>query len=114
MRCKEKVIKKVLAFCGIANPDFFFNSLADKGLEISSKIAFGDHHRYKKNDIDRIDKKAGKEGCDVLITTAKDMVKLTKIEALRAQLQESIEREEYERAAQLRDELRAIEQQSRK
>ena len=33
-------------------------------------------------------------------------VKLTKIEALRAQLSESIEREDYEKAAQLRDELR--------
>lgn len=37
-------------------------------------------------------------------------VKLTKLEALRAQLKESIEREDYERAAQLRDEIRKLEQ----
>jgi uncharacterized protein len=37
-------------------------------------------------------------------------VKVTKLEALRAQLKESIEREDYERAAQLRDEIRRLEQ----
>ena len=42
--------------------------------------------------------------------TKKPSVKLTKVEALRAQLQEAIEREEYEKAAQLRDELRKLEQ----
>jgi bifunctional DNase/RNase len=36
--------------------------------------------------------------------------KLTKIEALRAQLKEAIEREDYEKAAHLRDEIRTIEQ----
>ncbi|TAK55184.1 MAG: hypothetical protein EPO24_12390 [Bacteroidetes bacterium] len=35
--------------------------------------------------------------------------RLTKVEALRAQLQDSIEREDYERAAKLRDELRKME-----
>ena len=37
-------------------------------------------------------------------------VKLTKMEALRAALKDSIEREDYERAAQLRDEIRKLEQ----
>ena len=37
-------------------------------------------------------------------------VKMTKLEALRAQLKESIEREDYERAASLRDEIRKLEQ----
>jgi bifunctional DNase/RNase len=36
--------------------------------------------------------------------------KLTRIEALRAQLKEAVEREDYEKAAKLRDELRNIEQ----
>lgn len=39
--------------------------------------------------------------------------KLTKLEALRAQLQEAIEREDYEKAAKLRDELRKLESQQR-
>lgn len=37
-------------------------------------------------------------------------VKLTKLEALRAQLKDAIEREDYEKAAELRDELRKLEQ----
>lgn len=36
--------------------------------------------------------------------------KLTKLEALRAQLKEAVEREDYEKAAQLRDDIRRIEQ----
>jgi bifunctional DNase/RNase len=36
--------------------------------------------------------------------------RLTKLEALRTQLTEAVEREDYEKAAQLRDELRRIEQ----
>ncbi|HEV8538939.1 MAG TPA: bifunctional nuclease domain-containing protein [Bacteroidota bacterium] len=35
--------------------------------------------------------------------------KLTKLEALRAQLMDAIEREDYEKAAQLRDEIRKLE-----
>lgn len=36
--------------------------------------------------------------------------RLTKLEALRAQLKDAVEREDYERAAQLRDEIRKFEQ----
>lgn len=36
--------------------------------------------------------------------------KLTRLEALRAQLREAVEREDYEKAAQLRDDIRRIEQ----
>ncbi len=36
--------------------------------------------------------------------------KLTRIEALRAQLKDAVEREDYEKAAKLRDELRNLEQ----
>lgn len=36
--------------------------------------------------------------------------KLTKLEALRAQLKDAVEREDYERAAKLRDEIRKFEQ----
>jgi len=36
--------------------------------------------------------------------------KLTKVETLRAQLKDAIEREDYEKAAKLRDEIRKFEQ----
>ncbi len=37
-------------------------------------------------------------------------ISLTKLEALRAQLNEAIEREDYEKAAKLRDEIKKLEQ----
>jgi len=50
------------------------------------------------------------EGGATGTTSAKPKeAKLTKIEALRAQLQESIEREDYEKAAHIRDEIRKYE-----
>ncbi len=36
--------------------------------------------------------------------------KVSKLEALRGQLKEAVEREDYEKAAQLRDDIRRIEQ----
>lgn len=50
------------------------------------------------------------EGADASAPAKGKEGKLSKIETLRAQLKESIEREDYERAAQLRDEIRNIEQ----
>jgi uncharacterized protein len=51
------------------------------------------------------------EGAEASATPPKGKeVKMTKIETLRTQLKESIEREDYERAAQLRDEIRKLEQ----
>jgi bifunctional DNase/RNase len=51
------------------------------------------------------------EGAEASATPPKGKeVKMTKLETLRTQLKESIEREDYEKAAQLRDEIRKLEQ----
>lgn len=52
---------------------------------------------------------ADQEAADVLPGKKGADTKLTKLEALRAQLMDAIEREDYERAAQLRDEIRKVE-----
>ncbi len=49
------------------------------------------------------------ESSDALTSSAGKDSKLTKLEALRAQLMDAIEREDYEKAAQLRDEIRKLE-----
>ena len=36
-----------LAFCGLAHPRQFWQSLADIGIYPVATYAFGDHHRYK-------------------------------------------------------------------
>lgn len=67
--------KKVLAFCGIARPQNFWQSLEGQGAEIAYKISFPDHHKYTQKDIDHIIEKA-KEGEYTIVTTEKDLVKV--------------------------------------
>ncbi len=65
---------KLLLFSGIARPDSFRNSVKELGYEISDHIVFGDHHSYDRADLERIARAAG--GCEAVITTQKDAVKL--------------------------------------
>jgi len=50
------------------------------------------------------------EAADMGVPAKGKEIKLTKLEALRAQLKDAIEREDYEKAAQIRDELRTLDQ----
>lgn len=63
----------VLAFCAVARPLVFFDSLRAMGAEVDT-MAFSDHHAYTPRDIRRIKKRAEKK--DWIITTDKDMVKI--------------------------------------
>ena len=68
--------KKIYAFCAIGNPESFFyllQSLSDK--IIGTKI-YRDHHFYTYKDILYLQKQAVKIGCDYLVTTEKDMIKI--------------------------------------
>jgi tetraacyldisaccharide 4'-kinase len=64
--------KKVCAFCGIAKPDSFKKTLLDAGAQVLSFNIFPDHHRYNKNELEKI--KTGFIECraDFLISTQKD------------------------------------------
>jgi tetraacyldisaccharide 4'-kinase len=66
----------VFAFCGLGNPQNFFHQLENKGINIAGRKAFPDHHIYDQEHIAAIEKKASAAGCESLITTAKDAVKL--------------------------------------
>ena len=46
--------EKLLAFCGLGNPNKFFDTLKKNGYEISSTREFPDHYAYKKNDINNL------------------------------------------------------------
>jgi tetraacyldisaccharide 4'-kinase len=67
----------VAAFCGIGNPDAFFNGLRQQGQVLALTRAFPDHHSYKQRDVDALVQEAKRLGVRNLITTAKDGVKLT-------------------------------------
>ena len=69
--------KRVLAFCGIANPSSFRRSLENAGACIDSFIVFPDHYRYSGKDIRSICGKADFAKVEMIVTTEKDGVKLT-------------------------------------
>ncbi len=74
---------RIMAFCALGNPDNFFHqideefdkeSMSEFDLSIFKK--FPDHHFYSQNNVDRLEKQARECRMDVLVTTAKDAVKL--------------------------------------
>ena len=69
--------KKIYAFAGIANPDYFKDILVANGADIVKFKSFRDHHIYKQRDMDKIKTEA--EGLDI-ITTEKDLVKLKEMQ----------------------------------
>jgi tetraacyldisaccharide 4'-kinase len=64
------------AFCAIGNPESFFALLKREGFELKYQRAFRDHHHFDQSDLDRIKDAARKAGAELLLTTAKDAVKL--------------------------------------
>ena len=67
--------RKLIAFCGIARPEKFFQTLKNLNLNVIEKIPFPDHFLYSKNDLENLRKK-GKQENALLVTTEKDIVKI--------------------------------------
>ena len=78
--------RKVLAVCGIGNPDAFFETVARSGAEVVGRIAFDDHAAYDAAAAARIASAAGNAGAEILVTTAKDRVRIEDPSALGAPL----------------------------
>lgn len=68
---------KVCAVAGIANPESFFQQLLLLGLNVQTTVALKDHSQFDRKALSRVETAAS--GCDVLITTEKDAVKLSSI-----------------------------------
>ena len=66
----------VVAFCGIAKPKAFFESLKKTGAHIVEQISFADHHHYSHEDLKKLKELLTKSGAEYLITTRKDLIKL--------------------------------------
>jgi tetraacyldisaccharide 4'-kinase len=68
--------KRVLLFCGLANPDSFFR-LAEKQIRhVEKTIAFPDHVSYTNEQLHDIKSEFVYYNCDLAFTTEKDAVKL--------------------------------------
>ena len=64
-----------LAFCSLANPNKFYNTLKQLKFNILATKSFNDHHHYSDQDIENLLKNSNKYK---LITTQKDIVKIPK------------------------------------
>ena len=66
---------RVLAFCGLANPQNFFSEI-EGCVYLAAVEKFRDHHNYTQSDADALTKIARGCGAEMLVTTVKDAVKL--------------------------------------
>jgi len=78
--------EKVCAFAGIAHPEAFERSLAELGAEVAAFRAFPDHHPYGRADAEEIRRLAAAAGAGMVLTTAKDAVRLHDIPDFRAEV----------------------------
>lgn len=67
------------AFCGIASPTSFLESLTEMGCEIVDHKSFPDHFNYTLDHLNELNTEARKRGAK-LVCTEKDAVKLKEID----------------------------------
>ncbi|MCC6508966.1 MAG: tetraacyldisaccharide 4'-kinase [Pirellulaceae bacterium] len=68
---------RVLAFCGIGNPNSFFATLEQHSIELVDQRVYPDHHAYSAADVEQLQAWATSNAqCDYVLCTMKDWVKL--------------------------------------
>ena len=78
--------KKVFAFCGIGNPESFFDTIKICGCKLVGTKIYDDHHKYSKGDIAEIYDDAARLNADLILTTQKDFTKCN-LEQQKAKIQ---------------------------
>jgi tetraacyldisaccharide 4'-kinase len=73
---KTKAKDQAVAFCGLGNPNGFYEQLKKEGFNLAGFKNFPDHHQYQQPDVIKIEQLAKEKGAQILLTTAKDAVKL--------------------------------------
>jgi tetraacyldisaccharide 4'-kinase len=69
-------VESIAAFCGLANPDTFFETLELSGASVVLEKTFPDHHRYTREELVALTREAILQGARTLVTTQKDFVNL--------------------------------------
>ena len=65
------------AFAGIARPQRFYDDLERCGWRLTGRRSFPDHHHYSESDIRDVNSAAMANGAQVIVTTEKDIVRLS-------------------------------------
>ena len=72
----DRPFGRVLAFCGLGNPQSFRRTLERLGLDLAEWVEFDDHHRYRPQEVQHLSRGAMDEGASALVTSEKDAVNL--------------------------------------
>jgi tetraacyldisaccharide 4'-kinase len=73
---------RVLVVAGLARPEGFFAAVAGEGWTVADQLAFPDHHRYGRADLDRIVAAMRASRAVMVLTTEKDLVRLLPLRPL--------------------------------
>jgi len=68
--------EKTLVFTAIANPEQFRSMLIAKGILVSQMMFYPDHYTYPRKTLEEIAAKCKEIGCNYILTTEKDLVKI--------------------------------------
>jgi tetraacyldisaccharide 4'-kinase len=68
--------KRVYAFCGLGNPEAFFDTVCHIGCVLAECRSFDDHHAYTSDCLSEIRRRAGECNVDYIVTTQKDWTKI--------------------------------------
>lgn len=77
---------RLLAFAGIGSPASFRRTLGETAVVVAGFESFADHHWYTREDLARLDRRAGSLGAEGLVTTEKDWVRLRTLPPLKRPL----------------------------
>jgi tetraacyldisaccharide 4'-kinase len=94
--------KKVFGFCALGDPLSFRKTVLSLGAQLLGCRTFRDHHRYSPSDIAKILKEAHQCGAEWIVTTEKDIIKLSDLDLpdniLTIEIAFSVEKGFYEEA----------------
>ncbi|MGH7410223.1 MAG: tetraacyldisaccharide 4'-kinase [Candidatus Methylomirabilis sp.] len=71
--------ERLVAFSGIGNPSSFEATLVRLGAHVLAHHVFPDHYAYSPADLEAISAAAKVAGASMVVTTEKDMIKLTRL-----------------------------------
>lgn len=71
--------KRILAVCGIGNPEAFVSTLQKYNPETVELFAFADHHVYTMSDLQKIEKKMKQHQSEFVVITQKDEQKIASL-----------------------------------
>lgn len=67
---------RALAVAGVARPERFFAALEADGWTVAGRLAFDDHHQFRRSDVDAVAAAMRASQADLVLTTEKDAVRL--------------------------------------